>query len=624
MEILKSDMLDTDTLIENLGERISLSHLEKVEAVKIVHRKINDNDVREEIMYFFRDGRVKSFTLQQLLMKTVTELKYIHYLLRVENKVTRNWSSMILEVIRRRLMTKDDKYNGDYVPEYRTYTGQEMQMKKGAAMLQVFFNSPQLSFSPDHVDVSLSFMLIGDLEISKSSISKLRSAIYQLGEDTEKKRELKKKLVKVLRDKEEDRLKNFFGTTVSYLKIMNSSEVEHQKHLQLVLGKLVEHQLYANMKKCEFGKRVIVYLGHVISEHGVEVEQTKVQAMLDWKPPGNLKELRGFLGLTGYCRKFVADYAHIAHPLTELLKRISLRGIKSKLLGAQAQLKSIYEKELIDIYLAILKWKPYLLGRHFIVSSDQQSLRLLTQQREQNKASQRSPAGLLQPLPNPTHVWSDISMNFIEGLPLSSGIDTVLVMVDRLTKYTHFLGLKHPFDAFKVATLFIKEVVHLHGFPSYIIFDRDRIFLSKFWYELFKLHGTTLKKSTSYHPQIDGQSEIVNKGLETYLSPFNALYGRDPPHLVKVGTCQTVVGSIEKVLQERDAILDDLCFNLIKAQQVMKLEADLKRRDESFEADDLVYLKLQPCCRRSLARRPFGKLDARYYGLTVLLRVLGK
>jgi len=87
-------------------------------------------------------------------------------------------------------------------------------------MLQVFLNSPQLSFSPDHEDVSLSFMLIGDLEISKSSVSKLRSAIYQLGEDTEEKRELKKKLVKVLRDKEEERLKNFLETTVSYLKIL--------------------------------------------------------------------------------------------------------------------------------------------------------------------------------------------------------------------------------------------------------------------------------------------------------------------------------------------------------------------------------------------------------------------
>ncbi|KAL8110294.1 hypothetical protein AgCh_026135 [Apium graveolens] len=228
---------------------------------------------------------------------------------------------------------------------------------------------------------------------------------------------------------------------------------------------------------------------------------------------------------------------------------------------------------------------------------------------QQNKASQRSPAGLLQPLPIPTHVWSDISMDFVEGLPLLSGIDTVLVLVHRLTKYAHFLGLKHPFDTFKVATLFIREVVRLHGFQSSIISGRDRIYLSTFWCELFKLDGTTLKKSTSYHPQTDGQSEIVNKGLETYL---------------RVGTGQTVVGSIEELLQEHDAILDELRFNLIKVQQVMKLAVDSKHRDESFEADDLVYLKLQLYRQRSLARRSFEKLDAQYYGPYRVVKRIGK
>lgn len=164
--------------------------------------------------------------------------------------------------------------------------------------------------------------------------------------------------------------------------------------------------------------------------------------MAQWPEPQNLRELRGFLGLASYYRKFVAGYAQIAQPLTTQLKKDSFCWTKeattafealkaamtsspvlvlpdfqqkfviesdasgygvgavlmqggrpvayfSKLLGSKAQHKSIYEKELIAICLAVQKWRHYLLGRHFVIRSDQQSLRHITQQREVNVDHQK-------------------------------------------------------------------------------------------------------------------------------------------------------------------------------------------------------------------------------------------
>ena len=461
---------------------------------------------------------------------------------------------------------------------------------------------------------------------------------------------------------------------------------EHRHHLREVLWLLRENHLFINCKKCSFEQESLEYLGHVISGAGVTADPKKVNAVLQWPAPTDLKGLRGFLGLTGYYRRFVQNYGRIAWPLTQLLKKDSFKwneeaqaafdklkvvmttlpvlavpsfdktfvveadasgkgvgavlmqegrpvAYMSHTLSKRAQNKSVYEKELMAIIMAMQKWRHYLLGRKFVVHTDQKSLHFLIDQKvmseeqqkwvakllgfdfeikykpgkddrvadalsrkllfsaisrvqtdvwegleaeiaadtklkgivqdlirdsdlhpgfslkkgalyyknrlvvpknspqvemilkefhdsswgghsgnfrtykriselfywegmrnaiqhyvkgceicQRNKYETLNPAGLLQPLPIPTAIWSDLSMDFVGGLPRSQGYDTIMVVVDRLSKYAHFIPLTHPYTAKEVAEIFLKEVVaawvpylyNLSQRPSVYQFRLDR------------------------------------------------------------------------------------------------------------------------------------------------------
>lgn len=193
-------------------------------------------------------------------------------------------------------------------------------------------------------------------------------------------------------------------------------------------------------------------------------------------------------------------------------------------------------------------------------------------------------------------------MDFIDGLPSSRGKTTIFVVVDRLSKYAHFVPISHPYTAMSVAQIFFDNVFKLHGMPQTIVCDRDPVFTSLFWRELFNLQGTRFNFSSAYHPQTDGQTEVVNRTLEMYLrcftsshpklwikwlswaeycyntsihsatgkSPFEIIYGRPPPTLLSYVPGTAKVAAVECELLDRDAMIRDLREKIQQTQNRMK------------------------------------------------------
>ncbi|GBG67542.1 hypothetical protein CBR_g673 [Chara braunii] len=522
---------------------------------------------------------------------------------------------------------------------------------------------------------------------------------------------------------------------------------------RVVLEKLREANFKINAKKCEWAKTQVLYLGHVLDGDGIKPEDSKIAAIRDWPTPRTLTELRSFLGLANYYRKFVRNFSTIAAPLRRLLKKeaiwqwdkdctFALKKLKRALIeypvlkvadpslpfvvttdasqywiGAVLQqddgngyrpvelmaarmpcekvAASTYERKLYALRQALDHWKHYVLGRHFKVYSDHETLRWLKTQAKMtpkltrwaaeidqfdfelkpvkgkynvvaDALSRRSdyfgavvhyvdigrdlqekvrqayaqdpiyailvadllgdvtrPYGELRPLPVPLRRREAIAMD-ITGpfLKHKTGVDRILTVVDRLTKFAMFLPCRYHAKAPELAEVLYAGWIRIKGYPKEIVCDHDTRFMSDFWLALIKRWGSSLKPSSSRHPQTDGQTERAHQTAQVLLrtlirpdqkdwverlpdvelaynssihpaigmSPFE--FEHDSPVTSPLDTSPRTAESDDHLLflRRMQELLVKARDQMAKTQQRMSQQANRQRLPCPFRAGDLVWV----------------------------------
>ncbi|GJV92483.1 putative reverse transcriptase domain-containing protein [Tanacetum coccineum] len=352
-------------------------------------------------------------------------------------------------------------------------------------------------------------------------------------------------------------LDKFVIVFIDDILIYSKTQEEHVEHLRLVLELLKKEKLYAKFSKCEFWLREVQFLRHVINGNGIHVDHSKIEAVKNWKAPKTPTEVRSFLGLAGYYRRFIENFYKIAKSLTVLTQKCCVLMQRSKVIAYASRQLKIQEKnytthdlelhifsqkdlnmrqrrwiELFSDYDCEIRYHP---GKANVVADALSRKERVNPRRV--KAEHQRPSGLLQQPEIPVWKWEGIAMDFVTKLPkTSSGHDTIWVII-----------------------------VARHGVPISIISDRDSRFTSRFWQSMQEALGTHLDMSTAYHPQTDGQTEVGE----------GQLIG---PELVQETT--------KKISQIKDR-LEVACDR-------QKSYADKRRKPLEFSVGDYVLLKVSP------------------------------
>nr|GFA51296.1 putative reverse transcriptase domain-containing protein [Tanacetum cinerariifolium] len=421
-----------------------------------------------------------------------------------------------------------------------------------------------------------------------------------------------------------------------FMDLMNRDEKENEEHLKAILELLKKEELYAKFSKCEFWIPKVQFLSHVIDSQGIHVDPAKIESVKDWASPKSPTEIREFLRLVGYYKRFIEGFSKIAKPMTKLTQKkvkfewgdkqeAAFQLLKQKLCSAPIFALPEGSEDFIVYCDALNKGLgAVLMQREKVISYASRQLKIheenytthdlelgavvqiLNAQTEAKKPEniKKEDVGGLLVQPNiPKWKWHNITMDFVTKLPKSSqGYDTIWVIIDRLTKSAIFTPIRETNHMDKLARIYLKER------------------------SLQNALGTRLDMSTTYHPETNGQSKRTIQTLEDMLracaidfgngwvnhfplgefsydnsyhasikaAPFEALYSQKCHSLIcwiEVGEAQ-ILGP--ELMQETTVKIVQIKQKMQAARDRQKSYADIKSEPMEFQVKDTVMLKVSP------------------------------